>query len=121
MDATEQHEALLSVERYSWGVAAATPGIAAIFARLLSGIQTSVGLPIKRAVSTLVVVPSGTTMISAPKRSFARRRLFSVPRRINMMTMAKPATRKAQIATTQLRKELPAMFLIARRVRFILD
>ena len=58
-------------------------------------------------------------MISAPRRSIARRRLSSAPDRIMPVVRAMPEISNAHRSTTKLRKEFPAMFRRARRIRFI--
>src|SRR5512139_1283851 len=113
MSDTAQHDAFESDERYSWGEAAATPGTRAIFSRFSCGIHTLTGLPMSSALSTLVSVPSGTTMMSAPSRLSARRRLSSAPRMINTVDKENPATTRAHRNTTQLLNALPLMLLQA--------
>ena len=68
----------------------------------------------RSAVSTLPSVPWGTTMMSAPMRSAARRRLVLAPWTIKTVERASPAMSSAQAKISQLRKGLREMFLRAR-------
>src|SRR5512137_27141 len=88
--------------------------------RLALGIHMRVGVPISSAPSMPVWLPWGTTMMSAPRRSLARRRLFCAPRMIRVVVSAKPATTSAHSSTAQLRKELPWIFLSASWTEVIL-
>src|SRR5512135_318931 len=103
MSDTEQQEAPVRVDKYNCGEVCATPVTAATFCWVEAGIQMDAGLPINRAVSALVSEPWGTTTMSAPRRSRARRRLVSAPRMIRVVPTVKAARMKAHRPITQLR------------------
>ena len=110
----EQQLAPAREAKKSWGEAAATPETCDTFSRLPAGIQTLVGVPMRSAVSTLPSVPRGTTMMSAPRRSAARRRLVLAPCTIKTVERPSPAMSSAQAKISQLRRGLREMFLRAR-------
>ena len=99
----EQHEAPARVARWSWGETWATPGMRAILSRFSAGIQTGAGLPISKAVSTLISAPSGTISRSAPSRPSTTCKLARPPSVMKVTPKGSAASNNAQPKTTPLR------------------